>query len=765
MKVSLCLLIVTCKIFHWRYIVKICNNRFLSVFLAIVGLLVVSCGNSGTAKVDWDYEADVVIIGAGGAGLPAGLKALEDGASVLFVETNWDVGGHAAVSEGQLHSGGGTVSQKEWGIEDSADLYYFDHTRGDAPDARYNDRSQVRAVADNMAKSYDFILKNGVKLLDIEPMVRNYYRDGGTDPDSVGRMTYSDSGEWVNEYTGTTAAGVAITRPLEKALREKGAKFLLNYHMDKIYRDGNLSGKVLGVQARYTPHILPGESKPLTSLMSDGNVDNTKKMLNIKANKAVIIATGGSTGNIEFRTMFDPRLGPEYDGLGGMPFSDQDASGEIAAMEIGAALASLSSYQMNEGGAQMKAPNRLGCQYGYGRGFMKNSKLWALSRATGLEKDHDSMIIVNMLGARFGNEDDYGGVFPGPEYQRFLDKAACSVFVDPDGDGNAACYGGPIWAIVDSEAAKRNDWVMEQGVLDFDNGYAFKADTLEELAQKVVNKYYEKIKMDPKVLVDAVNRYNNFVAKGKDDDWGKTSLKYPIKKGPFYALWAVSNIHDTLAGLRVNEKMQVVDLHGKLIPNLFCAGESCGGMRVHGLGRVITSGYIAGRSAASVDKDGFATASTELDPAYAGSETNSKTKTDKAEYFSFRGSTRATKTHSAKEAELSSNVKADSSKSSSALSSYTAMAQSTGGNTFVGASDKGMGGTVRVQITVEKGKITAIKVIKHNETAGIGPEAIEKLTSEALKKQSADLDAIAGATMTSDAFKEALKIAMKKAKL
>ena len=97
---------------------KLSDNRMaskiavLSVCLVTVLLLAAGCGN-GTAKVKWDYQADVVIIGAGGAGLPAGLKAIEDGASVLFVETNWDVGGHAAVSEGQLHSGASTVSQKE----------------------------------------------------------------------------------------------------------------------------------------------------------------------------------------------------------------------------------------------------------------------------------------------------------------------------------------------------------------------------------------------------------------------------------------------------------------------------------------------------------------------------------------------------------------------------------------------------------------------------------------------------------------------------
>lgn len=87
---------------------------------AILMILVLAAGMvpagfaADTADAVWDYEADVVVVGAGGSGLPAALKALEDGASVLIVEANYDCGGHAAVSEGQLHSGGYTEDQQEW---------------------------------------------------------------------------------------------------------------------------------------------------------------------------------------------------------------------------------------------------------------------------------------------------------------------------------------------------------------------------------------------------------------------------------------------------------------------------------------------------------------------------------------------------------------------------------------------------------------------------------------------------------------------------
>lgn len=166
------------------------------------------------------------MIGAGGSGLPAGLKALEDGASVIMVEANYDCGGHAAVSEGQLHSGGYTVSQKEWDVTDSSDRYYYDHTRGFL-DSRYNDREVTRSVANSIAEAYDFVLKKGIVVQDIEPMIRAYYRDGGYDADGVARMTYVDATEWENDITGRKNNGigdVALEKLVAQAKEKKSAE-------------------------------------------------------------------------------------------------------------------------------------------------------------------------------------------------------------------------------------------------------------------------------------------------------------------------------------------------------------------------------------------------------------------------------------------------------------------------------------------------------------------------------------------------------------
>ena len=366
--------------------------------------------------------------------------------------------------------------------------------------------------------------------------------------------------------------------------------------------------------------------------------------------------------------------------------------------------------------------------------------------ATGIAPDYESLCIVNMLGQRCSNEDLYNTNKYVEDRFDFFNTAFSSVIIDPEGDGNAECFGGPLWAIFDQDAVERNDWVMEQGVVDYEHGYAFKADTLEELAAVVVNKYYEHIAMDPQKLVDTIARYNSFVESGVDEDWGKKSLSHKIERGPFYALWAMPSLHDTLAGLRVDASMQVVDLHGNLIPNLFCAGESCGGMRIHGLGRVMTAGYIAGRSAASVDADGFSTASNALNPAYAGTETPEALSTAKA-------------------SDVTYTVAAEQAAGPQVSTAAAVVNAQPAGEVFVGTSNNGFGGAVQVQITVADKKMTAIEVLKQTETEGIGGAAFDPLIERALAAQSADIDAVGGASVTSEAFKEALRLAMSKAGL
>lgn len=218
---------------------------------SMAGGVTASAFASSQSGIAWDYEADVVVIGAGGAGLPAALKALDEGASVIVVEANWDCGGHTAVSEGNMHSGAGTEIQKKYGIEDSTDQYYIDHTYGGLVVSRYNDRDYIRAIADNMVEAYDFVQSKGVIVADSAPTFSGTSRfdpdkegKNGSNCDTVPRQTVPDATveNW-ETYRGKQEAGIALTRPMERSAREAGARFLMNYHMDELIREETHSAK------------------------------------------------------------------------------------------------------------------------------------------------------------------------------------------------------------------------------------------------------------------------------------------------------------------------------------------------------------------------------------------------------------------------------------------------------------------------------------------------------------------------------------------
>jgi succinate dehydrogenase/fumarate reductase flavoprotein subunit len=567
---------------------------------------------------NWYYEADIVVIGSGAAGLPAAIVAADQGASVIVVETNYDVGGHAIISGGNVPLGGGTSAQKKYGIPDSPDTVFSDLTDWSIvqpngwPDYRYNDRAVMRAFADHCAPTYEFLLENGVKFKEIPPDNQGGHNLGNSAP----RENHAFWTKGAGLESPNARPGTGFIRPLEVSARAKGARFLLNYKMTSIIRQPSLeqnSGRVTGVTAQHTPRIMPGATTPLKSFRSDGNIDSTKPSVNIRAAKAVILATGGSTGNVHFRRMFDPRL-TEVLQVAGEPYSYQDASGELAAMAIGASLWGLAN-QILENGDNIRTQRVIGARYNY-MTWELEIPIFPLVRATGLSvKDWHDLILVNQVGKRFYDETkgDYphGNVynevnpytpndyrnnenikFNPTKYNFFNAAVAMNEYSEPP-DYSA----GPVWAIFDADAVKREGWKVAPPHVDPD-GYFFSANTLAELAAAIKNKYQAK-SMDGATLEAAVKRYNSFVDSGTDLDFAKPTPKHKIQTPPFYAAWATPLVHDTRAGLRINAKCQMTDMNGQVIPGLYCAGESAGGFNQHGMGRCATQGYIAGKNAAA----------------------------------------------------------------------------------------------------------------------------------------------------------------------
>ncbi len=561
----------------------------------------------------WDLEADVVIIGSGATGVPAAIRAAEEGASVMVVDANYDAGGHALLSGGNVALGGGTSAQKKYDIEDSPDLLFQDLTdwsvveANGMPDYRYNDRGVQRALADNEAATYEFLVANGVRFEDQVPDVRGGHAIGVSAP----RENHAIRDHVPGLESPTGSGGTNLMRPLEASARKKGVKFLLNYHMDVIFRETPTSGRVLGIQASYTPTILPGTTTPLKSFRSQGNIEMDADSVTVKARKAVILGTGGHTGNVNFRRMFDSRLTEEIQ-YGGAPFSPQDASGELASMAIGASLWGTANQTFERSGYVRKR-SLIGSQYLY-VSWKLDSPIFPLARATGLRVgDWQNVISVNQAGKRF--YDETSGNWPYGSSFEFLDpyvpgdwRNARRIPYDPQNYIDAALamnegsappdYGpGPTWAIFDSDAVGREEWDLEPPATD--PLYFFGADTLAQLAAKLTQNPYQKVEMPAGNLKATVARYNSIVEFGHDVDFEKPSPLYKIETPPFYAAWAGPVVHDSYAGLRINMKCQVMDFNGEVIAGLYCGGESAGGCSQHGTGRCTTQGYISGKAAAA----------------------------------------------------------------------------------------------------------------------------------------------------------------------
>jgi len=297
-----------------------------------------------------------------------------------------------------------------------------------------------------------------------------------------------------------------------------------------------------------------------------------------------------------------------------MPWSDQDASGEIAAMAIGASLWGFANQTAEFGSALSKA-GFIGSQYNYMAmdmlvlPWMPGSEVFDKARASGLRvSDWQDVILVNMLGKRF--YDETGSGFSANGYKSISPYTESSylnakdIKYKPDNFINAALAGigdghnggGPLWAIFDSDAVVRESWDPAPPNVDFKEGFFFKADTLPELAS-AIKMQYQRVPMPPDNLTEEVTRYNSFVESGVDTDFGKPKPLYKIAKPPFYAAWATPNVHDTRSGLRINARCEVMDMNAAVIQGLYCGGESAGGFSQHGLARATCQGYIAGTNA------------------------------------------------------------------------------------------------------------------------------------------------------------------------
>jgi hypothetical protein len=636
--------------------------------------------SSGPGGITWDYETDVLVIGAGASGLPCAIRARDAGLNVMIIDQNFDVGGKMLHSGGQTALGGGDPCQlrdiagegdkegfikvkplhKAEDMKEDTDFLFKDITDwsvlnvgGHAP-YRYNDREMHRAWADNCYGTRQFLMDNYVRFSRITGThstggasrarrAISFLMLGDKTDIKAGTVTRQDAGvpgKTSSHFTprimsnaskivgpGAVWNGAAMSRGLEFSAREKGIRFMLNRRMVELIREQQFSGRVLGVKATYTPRLNPDTKVRLESLWSQGNVDERRETIHIRAKVAVFVGSGGHGANPEFRSMFYPAfkepafVSSAWALLG--PYG-QDAMGIIAGMRIGAHLAGM---QQNLGITQtFHIPPRIATRDSY-TDMHPGHPTFPFRRSTGITlglSSYEHLIAVNQVGKRFFNEMDLAKRYDSPVWpggrrngmpKASLEHVQCdwrnchpawvkdmynsypgvdAALAMNEGSEAPHFYSGPLWAIFDQGTIERDGWNIG-APFTADNGYFFKADSIEELAAKIkAGHEYQRVPL--KHLVETVAKWNASVEKGEDPEFGrgKDAPLHKIEKPPFYAASICPVWHDSYGGLRINGKGQVIDLQGQTIPGLYCGGEASGGGNQHGLGRALVQGFIAG---------------------------------------------------------------------------------------------------------------------------------------------------------------------------
>ncbi len=640
---------------------------------------------AGPGGITWDYEVDVVICGGGCAGITAAIRARDAGVSVLVVDANYDLGGRMLHSGSFLSLGGGDVIQKRdmageadaegyitvppveepAELDDSVDLLFTDVTDWSIVDPkaqspyRYNEREMMRAWAENCPPTREFLMANYVRFT----RVSGTHGGGGLsrarapycflmlgDVTDIrkGTITAEDAGLADPERTsafapvrmedatsvvgpGAVRNGVALARPLEFSMREKGVHVMLNRHFDDLIREEPFAGRVVGIRASYTPRIHPESGQRLESFWQNGNIDERRPSVNIRARKAVILASGGHAGNPEVRSMFYGAMREPAFPTSGMALlgpAAQDASALKAALRIGANMAGMQqnlSYPTT-----FHIASRLGTRDAYTDMF-PGHPTFDFRGSTGLSvggSGFEEFIAVNQVGKRFFNEvrlpkrpgaNRYPGDKAAPGQglaHKPLDWRNCAAewvrqsytydhgldaaIAMNEGSKAPHYHSGSLWAIMDQDAIDRTGWELRFPFVNESNGYFFKADTIQELAGKIYAGHpFARVPLSH--LAATVETWNGYVAAGADPEFEreKDAPMYAIAKPPFYALSIMVIWHDSYGGLRCNGRHQVIDMDGQPIPGLYAGGEAVGGFNKHGLGKGHVQGFIAGTFAAA----------------------------------------------------------------------------------------------------------------------------------------------------------------------
>ena len=478
--------------------------------------------NNTTAE-DSTVDADVVVVGAGGAGMTAAITAAAEGKSVVILESQSMVGGNSVRATGGMNAGK-TVYQDENEFGESAGVEKTLKTAAE----KYADNETITALAKTVSEQWAAYQANptgyfdSVELMELDTMIGG---KGINDPELVETLcaNSADAIDWLDEHGITlhnvSSFGGASVKRIHRPVNAEGKTVSVGSYMIPLLEENCEKAGVKMMLDTTATEILTDANGAAVGVKATGASGET---VTVNA-KAVVLATGGFGANLDMVVKYKPEL------KGFMTTNAPGIQGQgiEMAQTIGAATVDMDQIQIH--------PT--------------------------VEANTAALITEGLRGD--------GAILINEEGQRFIDEVGTRDVVSA---AEIAQTGSYSWLVVDQAMADASSVI--QGYIK--KGYTVTGATYEELGKAMG--------VDAAAFAETMEKWNGYVEAKNDPDFGRTSFANPLNTAPYYAVKVTAGVHHTMGGLKINANTEVLNEKGEVIPGLFAAGEVTGG--VHGANRL-----------------------------------------------------------------------------------------------------------------------------------------------------------------------------------
>ena len=477
---------------------------------------------TGSAE-DSTVEADVVVVGAGGAGMTAAITAAGEGKSVVILESQSMVGGNSVRATGGMNAGK-TVYQDENEFGESAGVEKTLKTAAE----KYADNETITALAKTVSEQWAAYQANptgyfdSVELMELDTMIGG---KGINDPELVETLcaNSADAIDWLDEHGITlhnvSSFGGASVKRIHRPVNAEGKTVSVGSYMIPLLQENCEKAGVKMMLDTTATEILTDANGAAVGVKATGASGET---VTVNA-KAVVLASGGFGANLDMVVKYKPEL----KGFMTTNAAGIQGQGIEMAQAIGAATVDMDQIQIH--------PT--------------------------VEANTAALITEGLRGD--------GAVLINAEGKRFIDEVGTRDVVSA---AEIAQTGSYSWLVVDQAMVDASSVI--QGYIK--KGYTVTGATYEELGKAMG--------VDAAAFAETMDKWNGYVEAKNDPDFGRTSFANPLNTAPYYAVKVTAGVHHTMGGLKINANTEVLNEKGEVIPGLFAAGEVTGG--VHGANRL-----------------------------------------------------------------------------------------------------------------------------------------------------------------------------------